>query len=160
MKPRLSFLVISLFLAITLAQSQNAVSKHYDTEKAIQLKGAVTSAYLMGREHVGFLFIEVEDVNGKVEEWAVTGNPEKALLETGWVLVPPSPTLKHRELVTVIAYLPRPDTILADVSPSVARATSMPGLPSPAERFNAGRFAFGTEVTLSSGKKLVFGDLK
>ena len=159
MKPRRCLLFITLFLSIAPAQGQNAASKHYDTENVIQLKGTITAVFFMGKERLGFLFLEVPDVNGKLEKWAVAGGSQKSLQEAGWVFNPPSPTLKRREVVTIVAYLPKPGVTLADLSPSVAAATIVPGLPSPAERFQAGRYTLGTEVTLSSGNKLVFGDL-
>ncbi len=70
-----------------------------------------------------------------------------------------SPTLKHKEVITVTAYLPSHGAKLADSLPTIGSLPKGMNLPSPVERLRAGRFARGIDVTLPNGRKLLFGEI-
>ena len=73
-----------------------------------------------------------------------------ALRSAGWVFAPPpAGTLNLNEEITVAAYLPKVGSKAAD---ELAAAS-----PQIAEELKTARLAHGTEVTLPSGKKVIFG---
>ena len=57
-------------------------SAAYDMEHPVNMKGAVTNMEWTN-PHV-FIFLDVKDDNGSVEEWRVEGNSPNMLVRTGW----------------------------------------------------------------------------
>jgi hypothetical protein len=57
-------------------------SAAYDMEHPVNMKGVVTNMEWTN-PHV-FIFLEVKDDNGNVEEWRVEGNSPNMLFRVGW----------------------------------------------------------------------------
>jgi hypothetical protein len=57
-------------------------SAAYDMEHPVNMKGVVSSMEWTN-PHV-FIFLDVKDDNGGVEEWRVEGNSPNMLVRTGW----------------------------------------------------------------------------
>src|SRR5690348_17719372 len=80
-------LVIAFILLLGgLAASRPLFAHHssaaYDMEHPINLKGVVTNVEWTN-PHV-FIFLDVKDDNGSVEEWRVEGNSPNMLFRVGW----------------------------------------------------------------------------
>ena len=78
-------------LALVLAVSGFAVSRPllahhssaaYDMEHPVNLKGVVTNMD-WGNPHV-FIYLDVKDQGGNVEQWRVEGNSPNMLVRSGW----------------------------------------------------------------------------
>jgi hypothetical protein len=57
-------------------------SSSYDTEHPVNMKGVVSNVEWTN-PHV-FIFLDVKDENGNVEEWRVEGNSPNMLFRVGW----------------------------------------------------------------------------
>jgi len=80
-------LVIAFILLLGgLAASRPLFAHHssaaYDMEHPVNLKGVVTNVEWTN-PHV-FIFLDVKDDNGSVEEWRVEGNSPNMLFRVGW----------------------------------------------------------------------------
>ena len=80
-----------LIIALILAMSGFVVSRPlfahhssaaYDMEHPVNMKGVVSNMEWTN-PHV-FIFLEVKDDNGSVEEWRVEGNSPNMLFRVGW----------------------------------------------------------------------------
>jgi len=84
---RMSKWAIALvFLAGGLLASQALFAHHssaaYDMEHPVNLKGLVTNME-WGNPHV-FIYLDVKDDSGNVEQWRVEGNSPNMLVRSGW----------------------------------------------------------------------------
>jgi hypothetical protein len=79
------------FIAFIIAVSGFVISRPlfahhssaaYEMEHPVNMKGAVTNMEWTN-PHV-FIFLDVKDDNGSVEEWRVEGNSPNMLVRTGW----------------------------------------------------------------------------
>jgi hypothetical protein len=80
-------LVIAFILLLGgFAASQPIFAHHssaaYDMEHPVNLKGVVTNVEWTN-PHV-FIFLDVKDDNGSIEEWRVEGNSPNMLFRVGW----------------------------------------------------------------------------
>jgi len=77
---------IALFLLSGLVVSRPLFAHHsaasYDTEHPIILKGVVNNMEWTN-PHV-FIYLDVKDDNGNVEQWRVEGNSPNMLVRAGW----------------------------------------------------------------------------
>lgn len=80
------FIIVWIFLLSGLAASGPAFAHHssssYDMEHPVNLKGVVSNMEWTN-PHV-FIFLDVKDDNGSVEEWRVEGNSPNMLTRVGW----------------------------------------------------------------------------
>jgi hypothetical protein len=80
-------LEIALFLLISCSVGSLPLFAHhssssYDTEHPVNLKGVVSNMEWTN-PHV-FIFLDVKDDSGSVEEWRVEGNSPNMLFRAGW----------------------------------------------------------------------------
>lgn len=84
MNNRLAIAII--FLLTGLAVSGPLFAHHssaaFDVEHPVNMKGAVNNVEWTN-PHV-FIFLDVKDDNGNVEEWRVEGNSPNMLFRVGW----------------------------------------------------------------------------
>ena len=84
MKSRLT--IAFLFVASVLVVSRPLLAHHssaaYDMEHPVNMKGVVTNME-WGNPHV-FIYLDVKDDNGNVEQWRVEGNSPNMLVRSGW----------------------------------------------------------------------------
>jgi hypothetical protein len=78
---------IALILLVSgLLASQPLFAHHssaaYDMEHPVNLKGVVTNME-WGNPHV-FIYLDVKDETGNVEQWRVEGNSPNMLVRSGW----------------------------------------------------------------------------
>ncbi len=80
------FVSAFLFVACAFLLSKPLLAHHssaaYDMEHPINMKGVVTNMEWTN-PHV-FIFLDVKDDSGNVEEWRVEGNSPNMLVRTGW----------------------------------------------------------------------------
>ena len=105
-------LVVATSLCV-LSTSVAALAHHsfaaqYDADKRITLKGTITKVEWMN-PHTYF-YIDGEDENGKVANWAVEGGAPNVLYRQGWKPT----TLKTGDRVTVIGSRAKDGTNLAN----------------------------------------------
>jgi hypothetical protein len=84
MKSRLG---IAFFFVVSVAAVSRPVLAHhssssYDMEHPVNMKGVVTNREWTN-PHV-FIYLEVKDDNGTVEQWRVEGNSPNMLVRAGW----------------------------------------------------------------------------
>jgi len=84
MKSRLG---IAFFFVVSVAAVSRPVLAHhssssYDMEHPVNMKGVVTNMEWTN-PHV-FIYLEVKDDNGTVEQWRVEGNSPNMLVRAGW----------------------------------------------------------------------------
>jgi hypothetical protein len=82
-----SKLAIAFFFVASVAAVSRPVLAHhssssYDMEHPVNMKGVVTNMEWTN-PHV-FIYLEVKDDNGTVEQWRVEGNSPNMLVRAGW----------------------------------------------------------------------------
>jgi hypothetical protein len=84
MKSRLviAFLFVASAFVISRPLPAHHSSAAYDMEHPVNMKGVVTSMEWTN-PHV-FIFLDVKDDTGSVQEWRVEGNSPNMLVRTGW----------------------------------------------------------------------------
>src|SRR5580693_453410 len=84
MKSRLAiaFLLVVSAAAVSSPLFAHHSSSSYDTEHPVNLKGVVSNMEWTN-PHV-FIFLDVKDDSGSVEEWRVEGNSTNMLCRAGW----------------------------------------------------------------------------
>jgi hypothetical protein len=75
-------LVITGFFVVSRPLLAHHSSAAYEMEHPVNMKGVVTNMEWTN-PHV-FIFLDVKDDNGSVEEWRVEGNSPNMLVRTGW----------------------------------------------------------------------------
>ena len=76
-------LVAGLTIAVAVPLgAHHSFAAEYDSSKPVTLNGVITKVEWMN-PHVYF-FIDVEDVNGKVANWACEMGPPAGLQRSGW----------------------------------------------------------------------------
>jgi len=78
---------IGLLLAFAALAAGGPLSSHhssagYDMEHPLNLKGVVTNME-WGNPHV-FIYMDIKDDSGNVEQWRVEGNSPNMLVRSGW----------------------------------------------------------------------------
>jgi hypothetical protein len=86
---------ITLLLAPIAALAHHSFDAEFDRNKPVTLKGSVTRVD-WGNPHI-WVFIDVKDAAGKVENWGVEGGAPNALFRNGWR----KDSLKVGDIVTV-----------------------------------------------------------
>jgi hypothetical protein len=84
MKNRLgvAFLLFTFAILISRPLFAHHSSSSYDMEHPVNMKGVVSNVEWTN-PHV-FIFLDVKDDNGSVEEWRVEGNSPNMLFRVGW----------------------------------------------------------------------------
>jgi Family of unknown function (DUF6152) len=84
MKNRLgvAFLLVVSAIFVALPLFAHHSSSSYDMEHPVNMKGVVNNVEWTN-PHV-FIFLDVKDDNGSVEEWRVEGNSPNMLFRVGW----------------------------------------------------------------------------
>jgi uncharacterized protein DUF6152 len=82
-----SRLAIAFFFVVSVAAVSRPVLAHhssssYDMEHPVNMKGVVTNMEWTN-PHV-FIYLEVKNDNGTVEQWRVEGNSPNMLVRAGW----------------------------------------------------------------------------
>ncbi len=95
MKPARIAFAIALLLAPMTALAHHSFDAEFDRNKPVTLKGSVTRVD-WGNPHI-WVFIDVKDAAGKVENWGVEGGAPNALFRNGWR----KDSLKVGDIVTV-----------------------------------------------------------
>jgi hypothetical protein len=95
MKPARLALTITLLLAPIAALAHHSFDAEFDRNKPVTLQGSVTRVD-WGNPHI-WVFIDVKDAAGKVENWGVEGGAPNALFRNGWR----KDSLKVGDVVTV-----------------------------------------------------------
>ena len=72
----------AVVLASTLTAAHHSFDAEFDRNKPVTLTGAVTRVD-WGNPHI-WVFIDVKDAAGKVENWGVEGGAPNALFRNGW----------------------------------------------------------------------------
>jgi hypothetical protein len=86
MAARIRF-AIGLLLVFGALAANGSLSAHhssagYDMEHPLNLKGVVTNME-WGNPHV-FIYMDIKDDSGNVEQWRVEGNSPNMLVRSGW----------------------------------------------------------------------------
>jgi len=95
MKPAGLGFAIAIMLAPMAALAHHSFDAEFDRNKPVTLKGSVTRVD-WGNPHI-WVFIDVKDAAGKVENWGVEGGAPNALFRNGWR----KDSLKVGDVVTV-----------------------------------------------------------
>ena len=95
MTPARFALAFALLLAPIAALAHHSVDVEFDRNKPVTLKGSVTRVD-WGNPHI-WVFMDVKDATGKVENWGVEGGAPNALFRNGWR----KDSLKVGDIVTV-----------------------------------------------------------
>jgi hypothetical protein len=82
MKAAPPLVVAAVVLASTLTAAHHSFDAEFDRNKPVTLTGAVTRVD-WGNPHI-WVFIDVKDGSGKVENWGVEGGAPNALFRNGW----------------------------------------------------------------------------
>jgi hypothetical protein len=72
----------AMFFVVAPLPAHHSFAAEYDSKKPVQLKGIVTKVEWMN-PHVYF-YLDVEDANGKVTNWALEMGPPRLLENAGW----------------------------------------------------------------------------
>ena len=122
-------LAVSILLGNALPLfAHHGFSQEFDGSKRVTLKGTITR--VEWKNPHTYVYIDVKDQHGKVQRWALEGNPPILLTRVGWM----REMLKPGAEITVFGFLPRETSDLA-----------------------VANVAAGREVTLPDGHTLVFG---
>jgi uncharacterized protein DUF6152 len=84
MKSRLAvaFLLVMIGFGVSSPLRAHHSSAAYDMEHPVNMKGVVTNME-WGNPHV-FIYLDVKDDSGNVEQWRVEGNSPNMLVRSGW----------------------------------------------------------------------------
>ena len=141
-------LTFGLLLVPPLVAAQERLADKYDTKKTLTLTGTLTRMWF-AQNTPFWIVLETREKSGK-QKWVVVGNSMVALRSAGWVFAPsPAGTLNMNEEITVTVYLPK---IGSKATDELAAAS-----PQIAEELKTARLAHGIEITLPSGRKVIFG---
>ena len=78
----IAFIVVMSGFVVSRPLFAHHSSAAYDMEHPVNMKGVVTNMEWTN-PHV-FIFLDVKDDSGSVEEWRVEGNSPNMLVRTGW----------------------------------------------------------------------------
>ena len=95
MKPARLALALAFLLAPFAALAHHSFDAEFDRNKPVTLKGSVTRVD-WGNPHI-WVFMDVKDAAGKVENWGVEGGAPNALFRNGWR----KDALKVGDIITV-----------------------------------------------------------
>ena len=99
---------VGLLMTATTALAHHSFAAQFDPNKEVTLTGHVTKVEWMN-PHTYF-YVDVEDENGNVVNWAVEGGPPNVLYRNGWK----PDSLKVGDEITIIGRLARNGTNLAN----------------------------------------------
>jgi hypothetical protein len=81
-KLAIAFLVFITGFGVSLPLFAHHSSSAYDMDHPVNMKGVVTNME-WGNPHV-FIYMDVKDDAGNVEQWRVEGNSPNMLVRSGW----------------------------------------------------------------------------
>lgn len=118
MKPKISIVLLPLCLAATnTSNAHHAFSAQFDVDKPLAVTGTVTK--VDWRNPHTWFYIDVNDGNGNVANWAVELASPNLLMRNGWT----RDSMKIGDVVTVEGYLARDGTYTANAKRVVLAAT-------------------------------------
>jgi hypothetical protein len=152
-----------VLLEATLCFAHHKIAEYYDLTKPIVLNGTVKE-FIRANPH-SFILLDVKNPAGNIETWAVEGDGPNNLIAAGWDLTSSGWDLKNMlrpgDTISVTAFPEKAGARLGDtvvIDEKRMQPPLLAAMKRVAERQQAGRMVHGTDVTLSDGRKLLFGE--
>jgi uncharacterized protein DUF6152 len=140
------------FLAVVVAVVAHwqSVSEDFDKTKIVTIRGTVEGFVSPGPAGPHFYIrLGVKNPQGAIEHWLLEGKSRAALLEAGWTFGDGG-LVQSGDTIVATAYALKSTADVKD-----ALSVLPPGL---REKVQVDHLAHGIEITLSTGRKMPFGE--